>query len=342
MLTVVIERESMNDETNSVGIIANPQSGKDIRRISAFGFLFNNYEKVNIIQRVLLGLDSTGVRRVFYMPEPFGIVQKAAASLNLSLRAIPLEMHLEYGSSDSTIAARLMEESGVRCIVTLGGDGTNRAVVKGLAKTPLLPISAGTNNVFPLYIDGTIAGVAAGMFARMDTEEPSTVCRKKRISIRKSGREVDLALIDAAVCRDSFVGSKAIVDISRVQELVIGEVKTEMIGLASIASFLGDVRLGAKEGLHVVLSNNGQPTTTVKAPIAPGLIVTIPIAGWRKIGVGEIVDVKPGDSVIALDGEREIEVARDSGYSIGLSPEGPCVIDVAETLQRARIRGLFH
>jgi hypothetical protein len=331
----------MNDETNSVGIIANPQSGKDIRRISAFGFLSNNYEKVNIIQRVLLGLDSTGVRRVFYMPEPFGIVQKAAEALNLSLKVIPLKMELEYGPADSSNAARLMEDRGVRCIVTLGGDGTNRAVVKGLARTPLLPISAGTNNVFPLYIDGTIAGVAAGMFARMDAEAPSTVCRKKRISVSKDGREVDLALIDAAICLDSFVGSKAIVDISRVEALVIGEVRTEVIGLAAIASFLCSAELGAEEGLHVVLSHNGRPTLTVKAPIAPGLIVAIPVAGWRKIGVGETVDVAPGDSVIALDGEREIEVARDGGYSISLSAEGPCVVDVAGTLRQAMVLGLF-
>ena len=70
----------MSDEANSVGIIANPQSGKDIRRLNAYGFLSNNYEKVNVIQRVLLGLDSVGIRRVYYLPEPFGIVEKACAS----------------------------------------------------------------------------------------------------------------------------------------------------------------------------------------------------------------------------------------------------------------------
>jgi len=333
--------DRMKDEASSIGIIANPQSGKDIRRINAFGFLSNNYEKVNIIQRVLLGLDSAGIRRVYYMPEPFGIVQKAAASLNLSLQVVALELRLEYGSNDTTRAARLMEEAGVRCIITLGGDGTNRAAVKGLAKTPLLPISAGTNNVFPLYIDGTIAGVAAGMFAQMDSEASSLVRRKKRISIRESGREVDLALIDAAVCRDSFVGARAVVDIASVKEIVIGEVKTEVIGLASIASFLGSANLGATEGLHIVLSQNGKSAATVKAPIAPGLIERIPIASWRRIAVGEFVAVEAVDSVIALDGEREIEVTRESSLTIAFSEEGPCVVDVAKTLQQAVDKGLF-
>lgn len=42
-----------------------------------------------------------------------------------------------------------MAERGARCIVTLGGDGTNRAVAKESGAIPLVPISTGTNNVFP-------------------------------------------------------------------------------------------------------------------------------------------------------------------------------------------------
>lgn len=331
----------MSGESVSVGIIANPQSGKDIRRINAYGFLTNNYEKVNVIQRVLLGLVSAGIQRVYYMPEPFGIVQKAVEPLSVSLETIPLDLPLEYGPSDSTRAARWMEESGVRCIVTLGGDGTNRAVAKGTLKTPLLPISAGTNNVFPLYVDGTIAGVAAGMFARMDAPPPATVCRKKRISVWQNGREVDLALVDAAVCRQSFVGSRAVVDISQVKEIVIGEVKAEVIGLASIASFLGLAGLGSTQGLHIRMSKNGESSRDVKAPIAPGLVLKIPVESWRTIEFGEQLAVEPAESVIALDGEREIELTRDSSYKISLSPEGPCVIDVGQTLQMGINRGLF-
>ena len=41
-----------------VGIIANPASGKDIRRLVAHGSVFNNNEKVNIVRRVILGLDA--------------------------------------------------------------------------------------------------------------------------------------------------------------------------------------------------------------------------------------------------------------------------------------------
>ena len=52
-----------------VGIIANPASGKDIRRLVAYGTVFDNQEKVNIVRRILLALDALGVGRVLAMPD---------------------------------------------------------------------------------------------------------------------------------------------------------------------------------------------------------------------------------------------------------------------------------
>ena len=48
----------------TVGIIANPASGKDIRRLIAHGSVFDNQEKVNIVRRVMLGLQAAGVEEV--------------------------------------------------------------------------------------------------------------------------------------------------------------------------------------------------------------------------------------------------------------------------------------
>ncbi len=46
------------------GIIAKPASGQDTRRLVAHGSAFNKREKVNIVRRVILGLDATGVATV--------------------------------------------------------------------------------------------------------------------------------------------------------------------------------------------------------------------------------------------------------------------------------------
>src|ERR1051326_7917185 len=61
----------------SVGIIANPAAGKDIRRLVAHASTFDNLEKVNIVRRVLLGLQGAGVTDVLYIPDAFGISARA-------------------------------------------------------------------------------------------------------------------------------------------------------------------------------------------------------------------------------------------------------------------------
>ena len=137
----------------TVGIIANPASGKDIRRLVAHGSVFNNLEKVNIVRRVLLGLQATGVEQIIFMPDYFGIGARAIDGLKLVLKTSILKMDLRGTQEDSTEAADRFREMQVGCIITLGGDGTNRAVAKGCGKIPILPISTGTNNVFPYMIE---------------------------------------------------------------------------------------------------------------------------------------------------------------------------------------------
>ena len=53
----------------AVGIIANPASGKDIRRLVAHATVCDNMEKVNLLRRILLGLQAAGVDRVLIMPD---------------------------------------------------------------------------------------------------------------------------------------------------------------------------------------------------------------------------------------------------------------------------------
>ena len=141
-----------------VGIIANPASGKDIRRLVAYGSVFDNQEKVRILRRVLIGLAAVGVERIYYMQDYFGIVDRALSKVDLKIPISALISNLTGTQEDSIQAAHIMASEGAACIVTLGGDGTNRAVVKGSNLVPILPISTGTNNVFPYMVEGTIAG----------------------------------------------------------------------------------------------------------------------------------------------------------------------------------------
>lgn len=104
-----------------VGIVANPASGKDIRRLVAYGSAFDNQEKVRIVRRVLLGLQAVGVDRICYMPDYYGIVPRALDSLKVDIPIHPLDFDTKADQRDSTEAARIMEAEGATCIVTLGG-----------------------------------------------------------------------------------------------------------------------------------------------------------------------------------------------------------------------------
>ena len=322
----------------TVGIIANPASGKDIRRLVAHGSVFDNQEKVNIVRRVLLGLEAAGVERVLFMPDYFGIGPRALDGLKLSLEVCFLDMPLRADHRDSTLAAQLMAQAGVGCIVTLGGDGTNRAVAKGCGDVPLVPISTGTNNVFPFMIEGTIAGLAAGVVA-MGVVEPGRVIQStKRLEILRDGRLVDIALVDAVVYDDVFVASRAIWDMSKVREVVLARARPSNIGLSSLGGCLCLGQLDENCGMYLKL---GGGTVRVLAPIAPGLIERVSIESYRLLRVGEEVEVACKPSVLALDGEREVEVRRGERVCIRLSQKGPRVVDIRRALEEAARSGMF-
>ena len=149
----------------SVGVIANPAAGKDIRRLVAQGRFVPNQEKVNILKRILAGLDAAGVERVVMMPDMARLGNGALDGGRYRLDVSFADMIVFNAQRDSVRAAGIMAEMGVGCIITLGGDGTNQAVAKGCGDVPLVPVSTGTNNVFPVMAEGTLAGIAAGLVA---------------------------------------------------------------------------------------------------------------------------------------------------------------------------------
>lgn len=339
------------NNTNSVGIIANPESGRDIRRLVAHGAVFNNDEKVNIVRRVLLGLEAVGVERVLLMPDSFSIGLKALDGLQTELDVSILPMLKTFSQTDSTQAAALMGTEGVGCIVTLGGDGTNRAVAKGCGDVPLMPISTGTNNVFPTMLEGTIAGMAAGLATcgladravqrapRLDIfcENPNETDRMGDSSNTETPD--DIALVDVAVYNERFVASRAIWDASKIKELVLTRVEPGSIGLSSIGAHAPN-RIGSPEhGLYLRLGSGGQP---VLAPIAPGLLQEVSLAESRPMGPGETVTVRHQQPcVLALDGEREIELRQGATARLQFNPKGPRVIDARKAIDIAARAGVF-
>jgi predicted polyphosphate/ATP-dependent NAD kinase len=326
-------------QTGCVGCIANTMAGKDIRRLVAYGSRIDNQEKVNIVRRILLGLESAGAAEVLLMPDTFRIADKALEGIHqaLRLRTRILDMEVRGDAMDTLRASQHMCDAGAQCLLVLGGDGTHRVVAKASGTVPLVPISTGTNNVFPQMIEGTVAGLAAGLYARHASRLEGVVVPTKRLEIWHEGMLQDLALVDVAVSAQQFVGARALWDVSGIQELFVTHGTPTCIGLSSIAGWSQPLTRQDRTGLHLILGNGGRQ---VRAPIAPGLIVPVEISDAGLLDPGVRVPIGCTPAMLALDGERELLVRQGEHWEVVLSWDGPKVLDVGQLLWLAQQQDL--
>lgn len=328
----------------TVGIIANPASGTDIRRLVALGTVFGTQEKINIVQRILVGLDAAGVDRFFIMPDAFRIGSAAVEKLpthlaKLAERATILDAKVENTAEDSLRGAERMRDLGVGCLVVLGGDGTNRIVAKGCGDLAVLPVSTGTNNAIPYLVEGTVAGLAAGFVARHPEQLPDAGYRAKRLEIQVDGADEDLALVDVAVVDGTALGSRAVWNASLVRQVILTLALPSSTGFSSLGGFLHPVARDEPRGLELSL---GQPKVgRVTAPLAPGIVTGFAVEALRELAIGDSVLVEGEESILALDGEREIALRKGQAARITLRDDGPWFVDVHKALAQAATQGAF-
>lgn len=323
---------------STVGIIANPASGRDIRRLVSHASVFDNLEKAHILRRVFLALDALGIDEVIYMPDYDGLVEKAINGLKLLLNVVGIQMKVWADERDTIEAARYFSKNNVDCIITLGGDGTNRAVAKGCMGVPLVPISTGTNNVFPNMIEGTVAGLAAGLVAKRMVDTEKITYTAKRLEVQVDGQLEEIALIDVAVCSELFIGSRALWNRDHIKEIILTRAEPDCIGMSAIGGFLRPIGPQDKQGMHIRL---GSGNSSVLAPVAPGLVSKVDWREYRMLALDDEVYLNPQDCTIALDGERQIEVRLDQKVSVRLTNRGPVVVNVRGCLHEASRCGVL-
>lgn len=326
----------------SVGIIANPQSGKDIRRLVALASSFSNNEKVLMLRRVMMGLVSLGVDKILMFNDLGSLGAVALDGFrrdNKTAEASLFEIEARGETADSTKAARKLRESGARCIVVLGGDGTCRAVAKGCGKIPLIPLSTGTNNAFPFGWEGTVAGMAAGLYALRPRIYGSERKATKKLHL-SMGDKPESALVDIAVIKESFSGSRAIWDVGRVDSLALTRSEPGRLGLSSLGASLRPINLSEPIGLWLKLGTRGKTGRRILSPIGPGQIASTIVEKHKVIKIGESVHYQaPDDRVLAFDGERERLLRKREKIEISLRLDGPTILDVPAILKKAAIRG---
>ena len=332
----------------TVGIIANPVSARDIRRIVSHAGNLPINDRANIVLRILTGLSTTGVEEVFIMPENGGIRTQLVRTIDRENRMgtmrFPkltyLDMPVTCTSDDSAEAARQMHDRGVGAIVVLGGDGTSRVVVSKCGNTPIAGVSTGTNNAFPELREPTITGIAVGLAVTGQVPNGQGYSFNKRLEVKVNEKR-EIALVDVAVVAERFIGARAIWKTENFRDLFVNFGLPDGIGMSSIVGLLAPLDRETPEGRHIRLVPAENARSHLLAPIAPGLIENVSIDCVETMQPDEVYLPSVSAGSFALDGERELTFCETDDVSIRLQTDAFRTINVSYCMAYAAKHGLL-
>ena len=341
-----------------VGLVANPFSARDIRRVIANAASLQITDRANIVLRVLACLGACGVSEVLAMPERGGIRAHVDRGLERARNtggerfatvrhlALPVTGTVE----DTRRAVRAMVDEGVAAIVVLGGDGTHRAVAMDCGRTPIACVSTGTNNAFPDHREPTVTGLATGLAVTGRVPPEVAYASNKRLLVSINGTEHHPALVDVALVAERVVGARALWRPESLRELYVTFADPSVIGLSAIAGFLEPVGRREPDGMMVEIGPpvsdgaypGGHCGVYIDVPIAPGWLRTIGVRSWRRLAPGTACAPRLRSGMIALDGEREVGFGEDDEVRIVLEPDAVRTVDVEACMVYAAQHGLFR
>lgn len=314
----------------------NPDAGTDLRRVVAPAALVSDREKVGTVRRLLAVLAAWQAGPVLAMPDHGQIVARAAAGIaGLRLEWLPV---LCRGTAEDTCqAVSAARAAGVGLIVALGGDGTHRVVAAAAGEVPLLPLSTGTNNVFPFWLDGTVAGLAAALVSTGAVGAELFTQRRPRLVVLRDGTPADMALVDVVLTDHGFVGSRALWEWERWREAVVLQPRPGVMGVAAVAAAVPE----GEEAVAVRI-RFGRDGFRVWAPITPGCLEAVGVRAVEPLAAGETVRLGRGPGAVALDGERTWTLGPAETLAVQVDRDGPRVLDVPAVLREGRRTGAWR
>lgn len=331
----------MTQPAPTIGIIANPASGRDLRRLTATAGLYSSTDKASTIQRLLAAFGATGIAQVLLPSDMTGI---AAAVLKASQGPVARDQHwpaleildlpLSQTVADTRLTTRLMVERGVAMIAVLGGDGTHKAVAAEAGDVPLLTLSTGTNNAFPELREATSAGLAGGLQATGRVPAGIGLRRNKRLLVQVPEQGVcEWALVEVAVSPQRFIGARALSRSEDLAEVFACFAEPHAIGLSALCGLWCPVSRLDPYGAWVHLDAHAQHA--LLAPLAPGLLQGCGIGASGRLEPGIAYPLSLPCGTLALDGEREIEFTEHDTPTVTLDANGPLTVDVEAVLAYA-------
>ncbi|AUX10511.1 ATP-NAD/AcoX kinase [Halalkaliarchaeum desulfuricum] len=340
-------RQPTTGEPATVGLVVNPAAGRDIRRLVGGAAVSDNYAKRRTAECALAGLASLEEPiEARVMPTVSSIADRIVDNVE-GLPVRTLDTLATGHREDTHRAAERLAEIADAAIV-LGGDGTTADVGFRIGEVPVAAISTGTNNVVPDSVDGTVAGIAAGLVAT-GRVNPDTVTYRHcwiEASVRGDTDRTRRGLATAGVLEEPFVGTRAILDATAYRVGVVSRASPGEIGLSGIAGALGDHGpddpggIGLRFADDTVATAEGRTDRVVRGIVAPGVVERIRIQERCRLEPGETLSTTIEEGVLAVDGERDLELT-DATVDLAARADGPRLIRMAETLEAAARVGEF-
>jgi len=334
-------RSSAVPEARPLGLVVNPMSGRDVRRLLGRAGHDTPDAKRNQLERAAIGAALAGVERILWTPDVFRVSERALEYLPIAAVREKLELgRPETRPGDTLRAVEAMRKAGCGALLVLGGDGTNRLVAQAWPDAPIVPLSTGTNNVFPQLVEPTLAGAAAGLVASGRIALADVARRAKCVHVRTADGRESLALIDAGLLVGDHLGSLLALDPARLRLLVLARAEPASVGLSPLGGLAEPCLASDDFGVLVRCAAGPAGGRALLAPISPGVYRTAFVASVRRLALGERVEAE-GPGVLAFDGDRSLELAPGERAELAVRRDGPFVIDVAKTLAVAAERGLY-
>ena len=303
----------------TVGILANPASGRDVRRLAARAGLSTLESKRNQVMRAVIGAAAGGAERIVVPKDPLRVAVGAVEGLAVQVDVETIDVGARHAADDTRRAAQRMRELGCDVLIVLGGDGTNRAVAQGWPAPPIVAIPA------------TTAGLAAGLVASHAVALAEVATRAKVVRFGATGEAEDLALIDAVHLIDDDAGNLMPFDAERIRTIVLTRADPAGVGVSPIGGLLEPCGPEDEFGVLGRCTSHDEGGRALLVPISPGLFRRVHVGEARRLALGESVTVE-GSGVLALDGDRERPLSPGRALRLRVVREGPLAIDVGRTM----------
>ena len=292
---------------------------------------------MDVVARIAAGADAMGIGEIFSVREPFRIAERALEWMSLKASVHLLDVPLDHSAEDSARGIQALVKEGISHVVSLGGDGTQRVLAKTAPNIYLIPLSTGTNNVFPLAIEPTFAGMAGALGARGLLPLEDLTRRAKVAHFSIADRVKDMALIDVGRVENDFVGNLRPFKAENIQELILTRALPGSIGMSPIGGLIDPLEECEDQGLYVRLGSGRE----IPIPVAPGQFRNVQVEEAKRINLGEQISLG-SLGLIEVDGDRLYRIGPNESVKVTIRRDGPHVYDVSAAMHHIATHRLLE